>query len=115
MKYIRLYTGSDNQSHFEEVELPLVQAEIGKISNPIQTNMVLIGEIEDTPEISWHNPPCRQYVIMLEGAMEIEISDGTKRIFKPGEIVLAEDTTGKGHITRAASQGKRSYLVIPAT
>lgn len=45
--------------------------------------------------------------------MEIETGDGTKRIFHEGDILLAEDTTGQGHITRAASEGPRKYLAIP--
>jgi hypothetical protein len=47
--------------------------------------------------------------------MEIEIGDGTKRIFNTGDIVLVEDTTGQGHVTRAASLGSRRYIVIPIT
>lgn len=113
MKYTRLYTGPDQQSHFEEAYFELSQAEVGLISNSIDVTTLLFGLIEDETEIPWHNPPQPQYVIMLKGAIEVEISDGTKRVFKEGDILLAEDVTGKGHITRAASQGKRKYLVLP--
>jgi uncharacterized cupin superfamily protein len=37
---------------------------------------------------------------MLSGEMEVEIGDGSKRRFKAGDVLLAEDTTGQGHITR---------------
>jgi len=113
MKFTRLYTGSHGQSFFEDLEIPLLEAAIGRLSGPIATNPIFLGEIDDVNEVNWHNPPCPQYVIMLKGAMEIEIGDGTRRIFREGDIVLAEDTTGQGHITRAASTGKREYLVIP--
>ena len=112
MKFTRLYTGSNGQSFFEEGEVVLSVADIGKLSSAISADRIFFGEVEDINEVSWHNPPCRQYVIMLKGGIEIEIGDGTKKTFKEGDIVLAEDTTGQGHITRPASTGKREYLVI---
>ena len=112
MKATRLFTGKDGQSHFEDIEIPIVFGSWGGgSSDPIETQHVMFGEIEIT-EIPKHNSPCSQYVIMLQGAMEIEIGDGTRRIFKEGEVLLAEDTTGEGHMTRAASDGLRRYLVI---
>ena len=44
----------------------------------------------------WHRAPRRQYVINLCGESEIEIDDGTKRRFGPGDIFLVDDTTGRG-------------------
>jgi len=32
---------------------------------------------------------------MLDNSVEIEIHDGTKRVIGMGEILLAEDTTGR--------------------
>jgi quercetin dioxygenase-like cupin family protein len=113
MKVTRIFTGSDQQSHFEEIELSFIDSEYGKITNPIHTENIIFGEREEIDEISWHNPPCPQYVIMLKGSVEIQTGNGAKRIFKEGDIVLAEDVTGQGHITRPASEGVRRYLVIP--
>jgi hypothetical protein len=48
----------------------------------------------------FHPAPRRQYVITLSGQVEIEIGDGTVKRFGPGDVMLAEDTTGHGHITR---------------
>ncbi len=112
MKITQLFTGQDKKSHFQDLEIPLKDAEFGKITDPTGVSNVVFGEIEDLKEIPWHNPPCRQYIIMLQGSMEIEIGDGSKRIFNEGDVLLAEDTTGQGHITRAASEGVRKYMVI---
>lgn len=113
MKYTRLFTGPNNQSYFEDSHVPLESIPIGQISSPIPVKNIFFGKLTDVKEVGWHNPPCRQYVIMLQGSMEIETGDGTKRIFHEGDILLAEDTTGQGHITRAASEGPRKYLAIP--
>lgn len=113
VKFIKIVTGEDQQSHFQEMEIELFEAEYGKLSNSIAVKKLIFGEIEGTEMIDWHNPPCRQFIIMLHGSMEIEIGDGTKKIFHEGDVVLAEDTTGQGHITHAASAGTRRYLAIP--
>jgi hypothetical protein len=52
-------------------------------------------------------------VITLSGQGEIEISDGAKRRFGPGAVMLADDTTGRGHITRVVSNEPRLYVMIP--
>jgi NADPH:quinone reductase-like Zn-dependent oxidoreductase len=41
-------------------------------------------------------------VISLAGGISITASDGETRHIGVGEIVLVEDTTGKGHITKSA-------------
>jgi uncharacterized cupin superfamily protein len=49
----------------------------------------------------------------MSGAVEMETTDGMKRRFLPGDLVLLEDTTGKGHVTRNIGEGYASYLVVP--
>ena len=50
----------------------------------------------------WHRAPRRQHVISLAGGISITVSDGETRHIGAGEIVLVEDTTGKGDITRSS-------------
>jgi hypothetical protein len=105
MKVTRIYTGADGHSHFEVIEV-----EIGKLvaGDGIVFRHAPPGDVQD-----WHPAPRRQYVITLSGQGEIEISDGTKRRFGPGAIMLADDTTGRGHITRVVSKEPRLYVMIP--
>jgi len=105
MKITRLYTGKEGESHFEEIE--------------VETNKLQPGEgiiFRSAPPGSvqnWHPAPRRQYVITLSGQGEIEIGDGTKRRFGPGDVMLADDTTGRGHITRVVGSEPRLYVAIP--
>lgn len=105
MKVTRIYTGADGHSHFEEIEV-----EIGKLQagEGIVFRHAPPGDVQD-----WHPAPRRQYVITLSGQGEIETSDGTKRRFGPGAIMLADDITGRGHITRVVSREPRLYVMIP--
>ena len=63
--------------------------------------------------VDWHNAPRRQFVVNLTGEVEIQTSDGKVRRFGPGSILLAEDLTGKGHISRGVGNVKREVLFIP--
>jgi len=113
MKIARLYTGDDGQSHFEDGEVAFTSFDIQEISNEQDVSGVVfrrapVGHVQD-----WHPAPRRQYVITLSGEGEIEIGDGTIRRFGPGEIMLAEDVTGRGHVTRCVGSTARVYATIP--
>ena len=58
-------------------------------------------------------PPRRQYSISLSGQAEIEVGDGTIARVGPGDVVLAEDLTGQGHITRVVGTEPRVYAIVP--
>jgi hypothetical protein len=62
--------------------------------------------------IEFHNAPRRQFVITISGVGELECGDGSRRRFGPGDILLADDTTGQGHITREI-QGPRRVIFVP--
>ena len=58
----------------------------------------------------WHNAPRRQYIITLSGSAEIVIGDGTVKAFGPGDVLLADDLTGQGHITRPSDDWTRAII-----
>ena len=109
----RMYTGPDKLTHVEDVEAKFAPtggrdvAQLMKITgaeihrNPAGTNQ------------DWHPAPARQYVITLSGHGEIEVSGGKKIEVGPGHIELAEDLTGKGHITRTIGAEDRVTLWLP--
>jgi len=63
--------------------------------------------------LGWHFAPRRQYSISLSGRAEIEVGDGTVARIAPGVVVLAEDLTGQGHITRVIGGEPRFYAIVP--
>ena len=65
------------------------------------------------PNPNLEAPPRRQYVISLAGGISITASDGETRHIGAGEIVLVEDTTGKGHITRSSGDKPRHTIFVP--
>jgi quercetin dioxygenase-like cupin family protein len=109
----RLYTGPDNQTHSEEIELKFAPGHPTEVSKLLQVTGAELhrtagGTVED-----WHRAPRRQYVITLSGQGEIEVAGGKKVMVGPGNIDLVEDTTGKGHITKAVGSEDRVTLQLP--
>jgi hypothetical protein len=113
MKVVRVYTGPDNKSHFEDVEVPLKEGgKAGFMSELMKATGVVFRETDGNYNFDFHNAPRRQYVVNLEGEVEIEVGDGSKRLLRSGDILLAEDTTGQGHISRAVNGKPRKSLFI---
>ena len=112
MHVTRLYTGDDNQSHFEDIEVKLTPQPVGRLSDRIPATGLVFRETGGDYDLDFHNAPRRQYIVNLDGAVEITIGSGEKRVIGPGEVFLAEDTTGQGHISRAVNNQIRHSLFI---
>jgi hypothetical protein len=111
MKVIRLYTGPDGESHFQDIDVPLKACPVGKISEEFRARSMAFLEIEEY--YGFHPAPQRQYVLFLDAGVEIEVGDGTRMIVRAGDILLAEDTTGRGHMTRSlGGTPQRSLFVV---
>jgi hypothetical protein len=112
MKVTRIYTGEDNQSHFEDLEVPLNPVRHGRQSDPLPARGVIFRETPAHGRREYHNPEQRQLIITLCGEVEIECGDGSRRRFGPGDVMLADDATGQGHMTREI-QGPRHAIFVP--
>lgn len=113
-KITRVYTDNKGDSRFEDLEIPLKESgEIGFLSELIPAKGIIFRKVLPTYDFDFHNAPQRQYIILLDGQIEIETSTGEKRIFEGGEILLMEDTEGKGHRTRNLQDIKRKSIFIP--
>jgi hypothetical protein len=50
-------------------------------------------------------------VVVLSGAIEVGTSDNQKRRCTPGQAFIADDLTGKGHVTRVVDGPARLIFV----
>ncbi len=111
MKLTRIFTGDDGKSHFDDIEYDLSPSGIGFLSETIPAKGMVLRETPGDYDLDFHPAPRRQFIINLDAAVEITVGDGTKRVIGPGELFLAEDTTGQGHISRAVD-GKVRHSVF---
>ena len=114
----RVYSGADGQSHLAELPLAMAPFVDSEGAHGEATPMQPAGGIafRTSPPgyvLGWHRAPRRQYSISLSGTAEIEVGDGTVVRVGPGDVVLAEDLTGQGHITRVVGDQPRFYAIVP--
>ena len=113
MQAVRIFTGADGESHIEDLELPFEA-----VGHAMRTAMqpatgVQFSRLQPSQLVDFHTAPRRQYVITLQGQVEIGLGDGTRRIFNVGDIELCEDLTGRGHTTRSVGDVDRVSVAIP--
>ncbi len=109
----RIYADANGDSHFEDISIPLTNAgDIGFLSEKVPAAGIIFREVIPTYDYPFHNAPSRQYIVLLDGGIKIETSLGEKRIFKPADVLSAEDTTGKGHRSKNLENKKRKSLFI---
>ena len=112
----RLYTGADGQTHQENLEITLTPSTLYREADASDTVNVSQAQFFRLPKgrvQDWHNPARRQYVVTLSGRGEVEIAGGQKLLLNPGRVVLLENVTGKGHITRSTGSTDLTLFVVP--
>lgn len=115
MKFTTLYADEDGITHFADSEIPLHESgEIGRLSELQSGQGLIFRETDDTYDYDWHPAPQRQWLILLDGTIEIETGDGEIRRFRGGDILRLEDVHDtRGHRTRQLSTGTRRSIFIP--
>ncbi len=109
----KVYSDENGDSRFEDILISMNEAGgIGALSETQPVKGIIFREVEPGYDYDFHNAPQRQYIILLDGGIEIETSLGGTRKFEPGEILLVDDTTGKGHRTRNLKPEKRRSVFI---
>jgi quercetin dioxygenase-like cupin family protein len=115
LTYVHVYADAAGASHFREEHFAFVrgrdqQSSIHVLEAKGGATLLRLkaGTVED-----WHNAPQAWFLIVLQGASEVTTSDGQVRHFGPGSVVLLDDTTGKGHQTRALGKIDHIAAVIP--
>ena len=115
IRCIRIWTGDDQQSRFEEGFIALESGIHGDLlSSKMPVKTVSFQETATGGTLDWHTAPVRQLVITLSGTLDFETRAKQHFILKPGIVLLAEDTMGGGHSWRLidAEPWRRIYVVL---
>jgi len=114
LNYVHLYTGPDKLSHFKDVEVDLADRGAGSfLSETMQATGLNFRKNSKAYDLDWHPAPRRQFIVNLAGAVKITASDGEVRTIGVGEVLLVEDTTGKGHLSKAVEGKLRHCIFVP--
>jgi hypothetical protein len=121
--YVRLYADEDGETHFEDVVLPETMqthtsGALTAVSSLVPASGLIfrrvVQDVGGEIEAVFHTAPYPVFIITLEGAAEVTVSDGERRVFGPGSVVLVTDTAGLGHVTRPVGDAPRTTIFAPA-
>jgi hypothetical protein len=114
MRIHNLYVDEKGETHFRDIEVEWVEeGPAGKLSKRQAATGIIFREVQPSYDLDWHPAPRRQYIINLDGGVQITASDGNARVIGAGEIVLVEDITGKGHLSKSVGGQMRRSIFVP--
>jgi hypothetical protein len=114
MRIHNLYTDAAGQSHFRDIEVEWVETRnASKLSKRLPATGIIFRETSGDYDLDWHPAPRRQYIINLDAGVQITASDGEARTIGAGEVILVEDITGKGHLSKSIGGKLRHSIFVP--
>ena len=114
MKIHNLYVDDKGESHFRDIEVEYVESgRGGRLSNRLPATGIIFREVQPAYDLDWHPAPRRQYIVNLDAGVKITASDSNSRLIGVGEVILVEDTTGKGHLSDHVEGKIRHSIFIP--
>jgi hypothetical protein len=108
-----VFTGSDGVSHVEVRDVPLTARGDAELSEMARVSGLQFRRQPPTYFEDYHPASRKQYVITLRGEGEIQLANGQTIVGRAGDVLLMEDVTGKGHISRGRGTEDRITLFIP--
>ena len=117
IRCVRIWTGDDGNSFFEEGTIDLPNGDRGDVlSGNVPASSISFRETKSGGAFAPHDAPTRQLVITLAGTLEFKTASGATFLIHPGDILLAEDTAGSGHSWRLTDDQpwRRAYVIIGA-
>ena len=114
MRIHNLYVDDKGETHFRDIEVEWgEQTASGRLSKRLPATGIIFRETSGDYNLDWHPAPRRQYIVNLDAGVEITASDGEKRIIGAGEVLLVEDVSGKGHLSKAVGGKMRRSIFVP--
>jgi hypothetical protein len=111
--FANLYADEDGETHFRDIKIePASERPGGKVSGRFPATGIIFRTTEGNYNYDWHTAPQKQYVINLDAAVKVTASDGEWRVVFPGEILLVEDTRGRGHVSQAVDSKFRHSVFV---
>ena len=114
MRIHNLYVDDDGETHWRDIEVAWVeQRNFSKLSARLPAAGIIFRQTSGDYDLDWHPAPRRQYIINLDGGVKITASDGEVREIGAGEVILVEDTHGKGHLSQSIGGTMRHSIFVP--
>jgi hypothetical protein len=109
-----LYADEAGETHFRDIEVEWAsEGKGGRLSAALPATGIIFRQTPGEYDYDWHPAPRRQYIINLDAGVRITASNGESRVIGAGEVLLVEDTTGRGHCSQAVEGKLRHSILVP--
>ena len=109
-----LYCDANGESHWRDIQVEWAEeTEAGKLSARQAAHGIIFRQTQAEHDRPWHPAPRRQYIINLDAGVQLTASDGEARVIGAGEVILVEDTSGKGHLSKSVNNQMRHSIFVP--
>ena len=115
IRCVRIWTAEGGNSRFEEGVIDMPKGERGDVlSGTVAVTSISFRETKAGGAFEWHDAPARQFVVTLSGTLDFQTRSGDHFTLRPGDILLAEDTTGTGHSWKLIDDEpwRRAYVIL---
>ena len=110
MNVLRIYSDPDGIARIERRTVPLERDAQGRATSAaFAARQFFFRETPPGHVHGRHRAPQRQLIFVVSGRGEIELDDGSRWQFGPGDLIFAENTVGLGHVTRTL-EGIRGFV-----
>jgi hypothetical protein len=113
MRVVRIFTKASGDSAVEVRQVPMSGTD-RPVSETFGCSALFFRETPEGRVQSYHNAPRRQLIFLTSGLLELESSEGRRYVCRPGDLIFAEDTAGRGHITRSL-RDPRGFVHVAVT
>src|SRR5262249_14886795 len=115
IRCVRLWTGDDGNSCFEEGVIDLSRGERGDIlSGTVGVASISFRETGAGGAFEWHDAAARQFDITFSGTLAVQTRTWEYFILHPCDILLADDTAGTWHSLKLVDENpwRRAYVIL---
>lgn len=109
LKYVKIFADDNGETHFKDEEAIMTEAGYAPPAPPLwvgpqgkATGVTVVG-FPPGWFGDFHPAPRAQWMMIMTGTIEVEVSDGEKRTYTAGtanSIAFLDDVGSKGHISR---------------
>lgn len=118
MDLLEIYGDEAGETHFRKTEVDLELRNFAPPSAPIEisaetpatTSLFLVAP--PGWDDAFHPTPRRQYAILLDGLLQVTVTDGESTLMRPGDIVLLNDKDTKGHLSQVQGDRPACFLLV---
>src|SRR5258707_7447996 len=116
LRLTHLYSDAAGDSKVEEIDYAMTPTADGAKAEHIAVSGLTFRLWDGAPPVhDLHTTSKPQLVIHLVGSVEVECTDGAKRVLQSGDIMVSENLTGKGHYSNELSQPRLQQRTPPHT